>query len=82
MALADDIRQYALYKYIRPARIAGQREVVFRAGDIHEALYLSNRFPAVSGAVGSQKFLDMANVDMWIKPPVNGANTEFHCEIL
>ena len=82
MALADDIRQYALDRYIIPARRSNQRTIVFTAGEIHNAMYLSNRYPAVCGAVGSQKFLDMARIDMWVKPPVNGASTEFHCEVL
>ena len=82
MTQADNIRQYALDRYIKPARRMGRKGVIIRAGDIHEALYLKAGFPAVSAAVGSQKFLDKAKVDMWIKPPVNGANTEFYCEIL
>lgn len=37
---------------------------------------------SICGAIGTQKFLDMAKVDMWIKPPLGAASTEFHCEIL
>ena len=82
MILADEIRAYALNTRILPARKDGTSKVVFTASDIHEGLRLRNRHPAVCGAIGSQKFLDMAAVDMWIKPPINGASTEFHCEII
>ena len=82
MTQADRIRQFVMDNYIAPARRAGQRKVVFTAGDIHDALHLNNVYPAISGAVGSQKFIDMANVDMWVKPPIHAASAEFHCEIL
>ena len=82
MEMADEIREHALNSHIRPARREGRRKVVFLSGEIHDEMRLRNRFPAVCGAIGSQKFLDMANVDMWVKPPINGASTEFHCTIL
>ena len=82
MKLADRIRHHALNSRIFPARHRGLRKVVFTGGDIHKEMNLRNRFPAVCGAIGSQTFLDLADIDMWIKPPVNGASTEFHCTLL
>jgi hypothetical protein len=47
MTLADDIREHVKKNYIDPARRRGERTVTFKASDIHKAMGLNQRFPAV-----------------------------------
>ena len=78
LRLADQIRQYAVNKYVRPARQAQKRTVEIRAGDIHAKLGLSNRRPAVCSALGSKKFQRLADVTL-VKHcgPIEGSKTTF-----
>ena len=83
MSLADDIRQYATIHYIEPARRAGCDTVSIRAGNVHEAMGLIRRVPAVCDAMRAQKFMDMANVKVEsITGPKQSTTTTFHCRIL
>ena len=83
MSQADDIRQYAATHYIEPARRAGHNAVSIRAGDVHKAMDLTNRMPAVCSAMGTKKFQDMAHVKVEsITGPNQGATTTFHYRIL
>ena len=78
LRLADQIRQYALNKYVRPAREAEMRTVVIRAGDIHAKLGLSNRQPAVCSALGSKKFQRLADATLVKRyGPIEGSKTKF-----
>jgi 5-methylcytosine-specific restriction protein B len=54
--LADQIRNFAYQRYIKPARDAGQSQVTIRAGDVHTNMGLSSRMPAVCGALGTKLF--------------------------
>jgi hypothetical protein len=73
--LADLIRDYVMYAIIVPARNAGQSQVTVRAGDVHEAMHLENRMPAVCGALDAEKFLDLAQVYLIARSgPRQGAN--------
>ncbi|MCB0137834.1 MAG: hypothetical protein KDD75_22205 [Caldilineaceae bacterium] len=56
LSLADRIRAYVVAAIIDPARAAGRTTVTVRAGDIHAALDLENRLPAVCGALDAHKF--------------------------
>ncbi len=56
LSLADRIRAYVVTELIDPARAAGRTTVTVRAGDIHAALDLENRMPAVCGALDAHKF--------------------------
>ncbi len=62
MTLADKIREFVKKNYIDIARINGQKKVTFSASDIHKAMGLEKRFPAVCGAIDTEKFLDDASV--------------------
>ena len=62
MPLADRLRERAREHYVNPARAAGHREVVIRAGDLHDGMGLSNRVPAVCGAIGTERFLETARL--------------------
>jgi 5-methylcytosine-specific restriction protein B len=75
MTLADEIRKYVLTKYIEPARRHGEQTVTVRAGDVHKGMGLTNRMPAVAGALGAEKFEEYANVRLIRREgPHQGAN--------
>ena len=83
MSQADDIRQCVAKRYIEPARREGCNVVSIRAGDVHKAMDLTNRMPAVCSAMGTKKFQDMAHVKVEsITGPNQGATTTFHYRIL
>ena len=64
MSLADRIRNHDLRGWIDPARSAGHPQVTVRARDVHAALGLRSRYPAVCGALDADKFLDVARVTL------------------
>lgn len=47
-----------------PARQAGQDQITVRAGDVHAALCLDNRMPAVCSALDAAKFCDQAGATL------------------
>lgn len=78
MTIADDVRSHCLREYVERARDAGAYTVTIRAGDVHDALALSGRQPAVCAALGSDTFERFANVRrIAVEGPVNGASTLF-----
>ncbi len=82
MLLADQIRNYVLNQIIIPARVDGNRFVVVRSGNVHKAMRLNNRIPAVCGAIGSYKFLEQANVKLISrKGPNQGMTVEWVFEL-
>lgn len=54
--LADAIREHVHRRYIEPARAAGDRQVTIRVGDVHSAMSLDRRLPAVAGALDTDLF--------------------------
>lgn len=83
MAHADDVREYCRRHWIEPARARGEQSVSIRASDVHAALKYKNRFPAVCGALGSQRFAKEAGVTRErIDGPVQGASTVFVFKLL
>jgi hypothetical protein len=78
LILADQIRQYVLHNLITPARVAGHKQVTVRAGDVHQAMGLADRMPAVCGALDAHKFLSYASVQLISRTgPRQGANAEW-----
>lgn len=78
MTQADRIRQFALDRYIAPARAAGLAEIIIRAGDVHKEMGLVSAMPAVCSAIGSSKFDELAVVTRTgLTGPANGANVYF-----
>jgi hypothetical protein len=76
--LADRIRHYVLKELIAPARTAEQRQITIRAGDVHQALGLENRMPAVCGALDTAIFRNEAGVRQLKRSgPRQGANAEW-----
>ena len=64
MTLADNIRDYVILNIIEPARKDGKRMVTVNATDIHEALKLVSRYPAVCSALDANKFLEIAKITL------------------
>lgn len=82
MILADQIRKYVLNSIIEPARRAGNETVTVRAGDVHSAMGLKNRLPAVCAALGATKFVSYAQVRIVKQSgPINGSNTKWVFEL-
>lgn len=75
MILADQIRQYVVDEIVAPARQAGHTEVTIRAGDVHQAMGLNDRMPAVCSAISAEKFYDQVGVVLKERSgPHQGAN--------
>jgi hypothetical protein len=78
MSQADRIRQFVLDRYVSPARAKGESKITIRAGDVHRAMGLANRMPAVCSAIGGNKFEDIARATLINRTgPANGANVYF-----
>ena len=83
MTQADRIRQFAFEGWVAPARRAGKATVSIRAGDVHKAMGLADRLPAVCSALGTNKFLEMANLRLEArKGPNVSTTTTFDFRIL
>jgi len=82
MALADRIREFADEHYIQPARERGERQFTIRAGDLHDDMELLQRLPAITGALGADKFCAEYRVRrVSVEGPINGANCFWTFEI-
>ena len=57
MTLADSIREHVAVRILELARRRGEARISVRAGDVHAAMGLRNRMPAVYSALDAQKFL-------------------------
>jgi len=53
---------YVHDRYIEPARRRGEKQVVIRAGDIHDEMRLRNRQPLVCATLKGKKLLKQCNV--------------------
>lgn len=77
-SLADRIRAYVVAELIAPARTAGHTTLTVRAGDVHAALDLENRMPAVCGALDAHKFYAESGVALTQRRgPKFGATAEW-----
>jgi hypothetical protein len=71
--LADEIRAFAVSRYITPARRKGPvvpSGVTIVSGDIVCQLKLQHRVPAVCGALDAHKFLNENKLKLVHLPPV------------
>jgi 5-methylcytosine-specific restriction protein B len=83
MTPSDDTRRYVRQNYIEPARARGDLEVSVRAGDVHDAMGYTNRYPLVVSALGALKFRSYARVELaGIDGPLNGPNTVLTFRVL
>jgi len=80
--LAEETRQFAGDKYIEPLRKKGGGFVQIHAGDVHKAMNLNNRMPAVCGALDTKMFREFFNVDLVSREgPHQGANALFKFKV-
>ncbi len=77
-SLAHRIRRFAFENYVTPMRGTPDTEIRIRAGDVHKAMGLSARMPAVCGALDSIIFQREFGLELVRRdgPPL-GANVEF-----
>jgi len=76
--LADRIRRFASDTYVSPVDGAPDAEIRIRAGDVHKAMRLSGRLPAVCGALDSMIFQRESAVELVRRTgPLQGANVEW-----
>ena len=76
--VADRVRQYALDHYIAPARENGALIATIRAGDVHNALGLTNAHANVCQALRGSKFQELADVGVpSFSGPDNSSTTTF-----
>jgi hypothetical protein len=76
--LAERIRRFAFEHYVAPVRDASKPEIRIRAGDVHKAMGLSGRMPAVCGALDSMIFRREFGLELLQRTgPAQGANVEF-----
>ena len=64
MKLADTIRAYARDRMVAPCRDAGVHGFSIRAGDVHDAMGLKARLPAVCAALRSRKFQEQSGIEL------------------
>ena len=79
------MREYAIKKYIEPARKRGETTVRIVAGDVERALGLSNRSAQVCSALRTDKFLKESHVSIEkVKGPAKqmSTTTEFTYRLL
>ena len=83
MSYADEVRAYCAKYIVEPARTRGEKEVVIRAGDIHEAMAYKNRLPLVCSALGTAIFEETYRVRRKsVEGPLNGSNTLFRFTVI
>src|SRR5271167_492100 len=76
MTSSQIIREYARKKYIEPAVERREQRIRIRAGDVHKALALKNRVPAVCQALESKAFLQENDLILEAKEgPPSGQST-------
>jgi len=74
--LSDRIRDYARREYVEPARRRRETAVRIVAGDVHKALHLTNRVPAVCSALSSKGFLEGNHLELKSREgPPSGLST-------
>ena len=82
MRLADEIREYVLVAHIKPARRRGAATVTVRTGDLHKAMGLVDRMPAVCSALEAAKFEEYAGVHLIEREgPPQGATVRLTFEV-
>lgn len=75
---SDRIRAYAVEHYVEPARSRGEATVSIRAGDIHNALGLTNAHANVCQALRGRLFRELAAVgEPTVAGPENSSTTTF-----
>lgn len=78
---ADEIRAYALERYVRPWRGSDEKRLAIRAGDVVREMGLHNATPNVCSFLASQRFQrDAGIVLVYRDGPHQSTTTTFHYE--
>ena len=83
--LAESIREYARTALIEPARCRGEKTLSVRVGDVHRAMGLLARVPAVCQALATHSFLESNRVIIETRegpPSGQGTNVTFVYRLL
>jgi len=84
MTQADSIRAFVDGTYLAPirqSRLGGT--ILVRAGDVHKAMGLHNRMPAVCSALDAKKFSELYRVSVEDRSgPQQGANASWRFRAL
>ena len=80
---ADTIREFACRHYIEPARKTGKKQIAIRMGDVHSAMGLRDKLPAVCSALQAGKFRADCRLELVDQDgPLQGSNRVLTFEIL
>ena len=78
---ADEIRAYAIERYVRPWRGSSEKRLAIRAGDVVRGMGLHNATPNVCSSLASRKFQhDAGLVLVRREGPRQSTTTTFHYE--
>lgn len=78
---ADEIRAYALERYVRPWRDGGGTRLAIRAGDVVRGMGLHNATPNVCSSLEGRKFQQDAGIVLVSREgPLRSTTTTFHYE--
>jgi hypothetical protein len=82
-SLADRVRAFASKTYVVKARNAKWKSVSFTSDDLHKALSLVNRYPAVCQAIETDIFENQNNVKLVARNgPPQGPGVTWKFELL
>jgi hypothetical protein len=84
---AEEIRQYLLENYIKPAKARGTTKLTIVSGEVHGRMELKSRMPLVCEVLRSQKFQTNCNVRLALEKrrlnvKKNSSTNEFLFELL
>ena len=78
---ADEIRAYALERYVRPWRDSDGTRLAIRAGDVVRGMGLHNATPNVCSSLAGRKFLEDAKIVLVRREgPLKSTTTTFYYE--
>ena len=82
-ANADNIRKYAKFNFVTPARQRGEKRVTFSAMDIHRGLHPPTAYPLICGAIDAKKFAEFARLELVKREGVKqGASAKWTFKVL
>ena len=74
--MAQEIVAYVKHQYVEPARHKGEKQIVIRAGDVHDEMKLANRQPLVCDTLRGAELQKQRNIRLIDERP--GKNVHTH----
>lgn len=62
MTTANEVREYVLKEFKKPAKMQGETTISFTSSDVHRGMNLKQRYPLVCSVIDAGKFLDFTKV--------------------